>query len=237
MELIRDLLLPIHIAAGFAALVLFWVPALTKKGSPPHRAAGRWYVAAMTFITVTGFLLAGLFLAGGRTQAGLFLLFLGVLTGTSLWNGWRVLRVKKDAAAYASGLHLPVALANVIGGTVLIGYGIAMKLPLFYAFGPVGLIIGGNMLAYSLRRNDDPKFWLYEHFTGMIGSGIASHVAFLAFGGRQLFGWGQSGYGLWLWITPVVVGTVAITLLNFYYRAKHAMAQAPSSRGASASAA
>ena len=44
MELIRALLLPLHLAAGFAALGLFWIPALTRKGSPTHRAAGRWYV-------------------------------------------------------------------------------------------------------------------------------------------------------------------------------------------------
>lgn len=220
MELVRQGLLGIHVAAGLAALVLFWVPALAKKGGPWHRRAGRWYTAAMAFITVTGMLLAGLFLADGRLQAGLFLLFLGVITGTSLWNGWRVLRAKRDPAAYITRLHVAVALLNVLGGTALVAFGVALGRPLFYAFGPVGLIIGGGMLAAAFRRPEDPRYWLYEHFTGMIGSGIASHVAFLAFGGQQLFGWGTSGYGLVLWVAPVVIGTLAITLLNVYYRAR-----------------
>jgi len=227
MELIRDLLLPIHLAAGFAALVLFWVPALAKKGGPAHRAAGRWYVRAMTFITVTGVMLALLFLAQGRWQSAVFLLFLGVITGTSLWNGWRVLRAKQDPARYTTAMHWFVALLNIGGGGGLVALGIAAKAPLLYAFGPVGFIIGGSMLGSALRRPTDRKYWLYEHFTGMIGSGIAAHVAFFAFGGRQLFGWDTSGYGLALWITPLVLGVLAITVLNFYYRAKSAMSPAP----------
>jgi uncharacterized membrane protein len=222
METIRQLLLGIHLAAGLAALVLFWVPALTRKGGPAHRRAGRWYVSAMTVITVTGVVLASLFLAGERWRTGLFLLFLGVITGTSLWNGWRVLRAKQAPERYAGAAHVAVALVNVAGGLALIGFGIAVKAPLFYAFGPVGLIIGGNMLASALRRPRDPLFWRAEHFTGMIGSGIASHVAFFAFGGSRLFGWGDSGYGLILWITPLVVGTLAITVLNIQHQLRFA---------------
>lgn len=224
MELMRQALLGIHVAAGAAALVLFWVPALTKKGGPTHRRAGRWYTGAMAFITVTGCVLASLFLISGRWQPGLFLLFLGLITGTSLWNGWRVLRVKKDPGGYTTRLHLAVSLLNIVGGTAMIVFGIGVQRPLFYAFGPVGWLIGGGMLALSRRRPGDPKYWLYQHFTGMIGSGIAAHVAFLAFGGRQLFDWGPSGYGLALWIAPVVIGTVAITALNIRYRAQPAAA-------------
>ena len=217
MELIRDLLAPIHVAAGLFALLSFWIPALTRKGSPWHRRGGRWYTAAMAFITVSSVVLALLLLAGERWQSGAFLLFLGLITGTSLWNGWRVLRAKRDPAAYATPLHAGVALLNVLGGLALIAFGIAFGRPLFYAFGPVGLLIGGSMLAVSMRRPQDPKYWLYQHLTGMIGSGIGAHVAFFAFGGRQLFGWGPSGFGLVLWIAPLVIGTIAITALNVYY--------------------
>jgi hypothetical protein len=218
MELIRDLLLPTHVAAGFFALVSFWIPALTRKGSPWHRRAGRWYTTAMAFITVTGVLLALLFLAGERWQSGVFLLFLGLITGTSLWNGWRVLRAKRNPAGYVTPLHTSVALLNVLCGLGLIAFGLALGRPLFYAFGPVGFLIGGGMLAVSMRRPQDPKYWLYQHLTGMIGSGIAAHVAFLVFGGRQLFGWDASGFGLVLWIAPVAIGTIAIVTLNIYYR-------------------
>lgn len=234
MELIRQVLLPIHLVAGLAALVLFWVPALTKKGGPWHRAAGRWYVRAMAIITVTGVALALLFLAQGRWQSALFLLFLGVITGTSLWNGWRVLRTKRDPAGYLTGGHIAVALLNVVTGAALIAFGIAVEMPLLYAFGPVGLVIGGNMLAFAPWRSSDPLFWRVEHLTGMIGSGIASHVAFLAFGGSRLFGWGTSGYGLFLWLAPVVIGTAAIAVLNIQHQ--YRLRQVQLARPASATA-
>lgn len=227
MELIRDVLLPIHLATGLAALVLFWIPALAKKGGTWHRLAGRWYVRAMAVITVTGIALALLFLGQGRWQTALFLLFLGVITGTSLWNGWRVLRVKREPARYASVVHTVVALLNVVGGLALIAFGIAVEVPLFYAFGPVGLLIGGNMLSFTLRGSKDPLYWRAEHLTGMIGSGIASHVAFLAFGGSRLFGWGTSGYGLVLWLMPVVIGTLAIAVLNIQHRLRQVAAPRP----------
>ena len=232
MDTLRQLLLAIHLTAGLAALVLFWVPALSRKGGPLHRRAGRWYVKAMTVVVVTGLPLAGLFIASERWRTGVFLLFLALITGTALWNGWRVLKLKTAPLRYTDRRHLAVALANVVGGAALIAFGIAVKAPLFYSFGPVGLLIGGGMLSLALRRTADPKYWLYEHFTGMIGSGIASHVAFLVFGGRQLFGWGQDGAGLVLWMAPVVIGAVAITALNIHHRAKSAAAMAAAPRPA-----
>ena len=55
----------------------------------------------------------------------------------------------------------------------------------------------------------------------MIGSGIAAHVAFLAFGSRQLFPeLPLNGLGVLPWITPVVVGVVATFWLNRHYRSK-----------------
>lgn len=214
METLRQTLLTVHLVAGFMALGLFWVPALARKGGLLHRRAGRWYTAAMAVITVTGFGLAALFLSGERWRTGLFLLFLGVITGTSLWNGWRVLQFKREPQAYAGRMHVAVAVANILGGGALVAFGIAVKAPLFYAFGPVGLLIGGAMLSFALRSSSDPLFWRAQHLTGMIGSGIASHVAFFAFGGNRLFGWGTEGYGLVLWLAPLVAGTVAIVVLN-----------------------
>ena len=43
----------LHFGAGAVALVLFWVPALTRKGSPIHRRAGRVYLRAMGIVVAT----------------------------------------------------------------------------------------------------------------------------------------------------------------------------------------
>lgn len=222
MDIIRQGLLIVHLTAGVAALLLFWVPALTKKGGLQHRRAGRGYVYAMTTIVLTGVPLAALFVLKGKWVLGVFLLFLAVITGTTLWNGWRALRAKRGPAAYLTPVHKALAALNIVTGIGVMSLGWVKSVPLLMYFGPVGLLIGGGMVALLVRTPDDPKYWLYEHFGGMIGSGIASHVAFLVFGGRQLFGWGTAGAGVWLWVAPLVIGTVAITALNFYYRSKSA---------------
>lgn len=227
MTMLHSVLLNFHLAVGLGALVLFWVPALTRKGSPLHRRAGRWYTGAMALVLVTGVLLATMFLAQGRWVPGTFLLFLGVITGTSLWNGWRVLRAKRDIAEYVGGVHRALGVLNVASGAAMVALGIVLERPLLLWFGPVGFLIGGTMLATAWRPRVERKYWYREHLTGMIGSGIASHVAFLAFGGRQLFGWGNDGYAVWLWVAPLAIGTLAIALGNVYYRAKHAAEVAP----------
>jgi hypothetical protein len=228
MSVFHTVFWALHLAAGVAALFLFWVPALTKKGSPVHRRAGRWYAAAMLTVLVTAVVLAGQFLLQGRVVFGAFLLFLGVITGTSLWNGWRVLRLKREPARYAGRTQRFVGALNVVGGATVMAVGWAPAAPLLLDFGPVGFLIGGPMLLARGRAADDPRWWLREHLTGMIGSGIAAHVAFLVFGGRQLLGLQVGGAGVLLWVVPLVAGTLAIIALNVHYRGGNAMRPMPS---------
>lgn len=57
----------------------------------------------------------------------------------------------------------------------------------------------------------------------MIGSGIAAHVAFLAFGARRLIpGYDLGSWGMLAWFVPVIVGVVSINRLTAHYRKKFA---------------
>ena len=62
-ELIYQALLKSHMIAGLLALPIFWIPALTKKGSPIHRRTGRWFLILMAFVAATGLPLALRFVA------------------------------------------------------------------------------------------------------------------------------------------------------------------------------
>jgi hypothetical protein len=50
----------VHIAAGSIALILFWIPAIARKGGRTHIRAGWIYVVCMSIVVVTAFAMSGL---------------------------------------------------------------------------------------------------------------------------------------------------------------------------------
>ena len=53
MAELREVMLVAHFYAGVLALILFWVPAFSKKGGKVHRTAGKIYVAAMSVMVAS----------------------------------------------------------------------------------------------------------------------------------------------------------------------------------------
>lgn len=53
---IFQIVLYLHILAGFTALIVFWIPLVTKKGGMIHRRVGWIYVWAMGIVSATAFL-------------------------------------------------------------------------------------------------------------------------------------------------------------------------------------
>lgn len=220
-EWLHDVFRHTHAWVGIAALMLFWVPALTRKGGRVHRTAGRSYVYFMLVVTITGILLSLRFLLEGRIVAGVFLGYLGVITFTAVWTGWRVLSAKRSANDYITPTYRALAWLNLAAGLVVLGLGLIQQVWLFLLFSPIGILAGIGSIRFMRNPPTDRWYWLYEHFGGMIGSGIAAHIAFLAFGSRQMFpDWPLNGLGVLPWITPLVVGVAATVLLNRHYRRK-----------------
>src|SRR5260370_11604108 len=50
----------VHITAGSIALILFWIPAIARKGGRTHIRAGWVYVVCMSVVVVTAFVMSGL---------------------------------------------------------------------------------------------------------------------------------------------------------------------------------
>jgi hypothetical protein len=233
-EWLYDLLRIVHLAAGALALVLFWVPALARKGGPLHRRAGRIYTWAMSVVVVTAVPLAMVFLLSDEWVVGVFLAYLGVITFSALWSGRQVLNVKSDAASFRTPVHAAVGVLNVLAAvTVLILAWMAAPAGfiriLFTAFSVLGFAAGWGTLQFFRHPPADRQWWWYEHLGGMIGSGIAAHTAFGAFGVRRLFPELQLGpWGLVPWLAPSLIGTVAIVLCTRYYRRRFGRAAARS---------
>ena len=94
-----QIILFLHVRFGSLALVTFWTAGLARKGSPLHQRAGKVYLVAMAAVLVPALPLA-IRIAGSSAAptAGVFLLYLWVITITSTWLSWRAIRDKRDWA-------------------------------------------------------------------------------------------------------------------------------------------
>jgi hypothetical protein len=96
MALIFRIVLGIHIIAGAAALLVFWIPLVTRKGGRTHRGAGWAYVTAAAIVAMTGIASAGwLMFHDPRPhawRAGIFLVYVGLFAAESALLGARALR-------------------------------------------------------------------------------------------------------------------------------------------------
>ena len=222
METLHALVVAAHIVAGLTGLVAFWVPALTRKGGPLHRRAGRLYVRAMATTGVTGTILAMVIFLRGEWVFALFLMYLAVILFTAAWEGTQALRVKDNPAGYRTPFNYLLIALNLGMSAALLWLGLERGVALFVYMSPIGFLIGGGRLLSYRRQPAHSRWWWNEHLGGMIGSGIGAHVAFFAFGARRL--WPEAsqyiGAGVWAWVAPVVAGTVAIFVLQAYYDRK-----------------
>jgi len=227
MKTLLEALLFAHVAGGVVALISFWVPALTRKGSPLHRKAGRVYVRAMSVVLATALPLSVASFIRGNWVVGTLLMYLIVITGTALYSGLRALKSKAGPQHYITPTYVALVWATLLGGVTVLVVGVATKTWLLAGFSFIGLTIGPSALRFMRHPPDDPRYWWYRHLGGMIGSGIASHVAFLNFGAQRLIpGFDLGDWGMLAWFTPVVVGLVASARVEAHYRARFAAARA-----------
>lgn len=237
MNFLHSGLFVIHVLFGSAALLLLWFPIYSKKGSAEHKRFGRYYTSSMYMVAISGALMATLVLLfpveiyGAKYNITAenaaefsqkirvffwFLLYLSLLTATSLRHGLLVLEGKRDKTSVKVPLHLAMLVAMVLGGPMLFALGWVNEQKLPMIFGTLGTILGLNMLRYSLSDEVTPNGWLIEHLSALGGTGIGAYTAFFAFGGRTLlqnFG----DFQLFFWIAPGVIGSIAISWASRKY--------------------
>lgn len=224
MDTLYDILVGVHGLSGLIALVTFWIAAAAKKGAPLHLRAGKVYLLAMLGIVVTAVPMAALIAMRGAAVTAVFLVYLVVITVTGMWAGRRAVRSKRDQAAFRDGMYVWVAAANLIASVAVFAVGLRMSQTLLMGFSAVGLLTGAQMLWRRWRPIEAQRWWMKEHFSAMVGCGVATHIAFLAIGlerlvrmaGIQPPGW----YGLIAWFLPLSLAFVAVVWLDRKYTPK-----------------
>src|SRR5258708_1227452 len=107
MAMAYEVVLRVHIAFGFLALLTYWIPVGARKGSGLHIAIGRIFAISIGVVSVTSFVVAALTISAPLTihpdreaarsvAFAEFLFFLGLLTASTTWNGMRFIWCKND---------------------------------------------------------------------------------------------------------------------------------------------
>ena len=221
----------LHLSLGVLALASFWTAALARKGSGPHKLAGKAYVLVMAGLLLPAIPLSGRTLLHFSTVFGLFLFYLLLITGTALWRAWTAVRRKRDFSAYANDAFRRLGWLNIAGGAAILGVGAAAAQPVLLGFSAVGILAGRGMLRLAQDGPPHARWWMAEHISAMLGCGVATHIAFLLIGLPRVLpaGWNGPALQTFGWLAPLAVSALAGRLLaRKYLPAPVARAQSPS---------
>lgn len=214
----------LHVAAGTLALIGFWTAAALRKGSPRHRLVGRAYLLAMLAVIVSGVPLTIQRAIDGQPVTASFLAYLLLITATGVWSAWRAIRDKADPIAYTGVVYRGLGLANMLAGAGVLALGVNVGSPLLMGFSAVGLFAGQDMLRKRRQIAGKPLWWREEHYTAMLGNGVATHIAFLSLGlPRLLPRIDGAALHYAAWFAPLLVAVVAKILLDRRYRVNRAV--------------
>jgi hypothetical protein len=243
----------IHIAFGSVALLAFWIPAIAPKGGRLHVRVGWVYVACMSAVVLTAFVMSGMaltvplsirsfsqplsadeierFVRRSR-ELGMFLAYLGGVTLAAGWQGIRVLRTRRDPKSLRGPFTLALNIALVAAAIGVLVLGITERTWAFIGMSSVGMIVGGGNLSYLLKGPQSKMGWWYEHLASMIATGIAGYTAFLVFGGSRIFpALARTQFFALVWILPTLIGVPTIFATVAYYKRKFHEDGRPSDAG------
>jgi len=228
MALIFRIVLGIHIIAGAAALLVFWIPLVTRKGGRTHRRAGWAYVTAAAIVAVTGIASAGrLVFYHPRPHAwrgGIFLVYVGLFAAESALLGVRALRPQTRANSLQNAVDLVPSFLLVAGGVALIAFGVSQAQLLFVLFAALGVGQGGMHLRSWLTHRRNRERRLLAHLSAMGTSCITTLTAFIVVNAPRL---GMRRFDARLWAVPIVILGVGLTIVRRHYAKRFAQGGVP----------
>lgn len=214
----------LHAGLGTLALVTFWCAGMTKKGSPLHKRSGKVYLLAMAGLLALSLPMSLRILEVRGPVLGGFLLYLLVITTTSVWTSWRAIRDKRDWARFTGPAFKTLMWLNLASGLAIaaIGLLLAQQMQLIIvAFSGIGLITFVRMWRFARQAPEEPRWWLRQHLSAMLGNGVATHIAFLSIGlPRLLPTLSGATFQNLAWLGPIVVAVLAGIWLTRKYLPK-----------------
>jgi len=175
-------LLIIHAIAGGIALLSGAISIGSQKGKMWHKKAGRVYFVAMTFVFISGIIIAG-------DRSNRFLFLIAFLSYYSVFSGVRSLKLKRlHVGQLPEWYDWAAGIINALANLIFIGLGVYYwfenrNLPgalLSSGFGIMGLLISYANLKPFVIRPDKPIHWYTAHIGNMMGGYIATLTAFLS---------------------------------------------------------
>lgn len=243
MLVIHQSALFLHIIMGFIAMLAFWVPIVSKKGSRLHKQSGLIFTRSMWIISLSGIIMciiawwdpigvrfgeqmlsdeARQQLIARYRQLTEFLLLLSVLVLVGVKHATLVLEAKADRTKLKHWSHLFWIVSLFILGTAILIKALINSQILYILFGVLSIVTAIGVLKYIYKPILKQREWMIEHMSAIIGSGIAVYTAFFAVGGRRyLSEILQGNWQLLPWILPGVIGGFSIHFYKKYYTKKY----------------
>ena len=243
MSLIHTTLLYLHIALGAVALLLYWLPVIARKGSKLHINAGKVFYYLMLIVSGSGIVMSllglydpvGIYTAGRQMSAeqiqrmlvwrvplSQFLLLLSLLTWVTVRHAIGVLRAKADRSLLRRWSYQAPVILLFPTALYVAWQGITVGMPLLIIFASVSLVTATTISLYVYKKEVSPRAWIIEHFSAMVGSGIAVYTAFFAAGGRRMLAeLLPENWQLVSWLAAPAIGAIVLITLTGYYKRKY----------------
>lgn len=224
MTFFFQLVLGVHIGAGILALLVFWLPLVTKKGGTTHRRVGWIYVVAASTVAVTGVVSCAHLIGDGgpgRVRAGIFLAYVGVLAGASAQLGVRALRTKARTQASRAVVDLFPPVLLIAAGLALATFGMTQNKVLYVLFAALGAWQGVIHLRFWLTPPSHGREWFLAHMSAMGTSCITTVTAFAVVNAQRL---GMRTFDLALWAAPIALLGTGLGLWRRSYAKRFAPA-------------
>lgn len=230
MESVATILKGLHIVAASASLLILVIPLVAKKGGALHRRVGWIWAATMVVSIASGIAMSLLAIAlpaamrPGVSPAtvrtwNLFLLLVGGMSASAVWQGVRAIGRKRSAAAsrHPMDIGLPAGVIALAG--VVLGLGVMRGHVLSILFGLGAAFLALGHLRFAWRPLPSKMAWWYGHMNGMLGAVIVAITAF-AIAGLQRWITIPRVVAFIPWIAPgLLLGPVS-AFWQRYYRAR-----------------
>jgi uncharacterized membrane protein len=202
MTYVADVVLWIHILAGFLALAAGTGALVSTKGGLRHRQAGKVFLLSMAVVVGTVFVLV----AVEPTNFRIILTLIAVFSGYLAFSGYRELSRKRPGDT-AQAIDWTAAGAVFLASLGLVAWGLDWYLDgssfgiVMAVFGGIGVTFGSlDLWTFRTGRDGD---WTVQHLQRMVAAFIATVSAVSAVNLTA-----QIGILAWLW--PTFVGSPLI---------------------------